>query len=293
MFNNLDKAKLREWLSIPVEKLEDHPDRRMDVAIKDTPDEANLMYARMMADEVLKNNEEGKPTRWVLCCGPFAPVAEFVKIVNKERIPLKNVHIFHMDEWCDWKGFPVPVDNPWSMEGQMRRDFYGEIDPALVLPEEQRHFPRIDDLGAYMREIDKLGGLDTVWAGLGMCGHIAFNEPPKFRYAAVSNEDMLNATMHIVPLNDDTIINAGYRYRGSCMFAVPPMGITIGFKEMMRAHRCVMISTSGAWKHTIMRIALFSEPTVDFPGTLLQLMETRPLIIVDKNTIQPVEWIDN
>ena len=144
-----------------------------------------------------------------------------------------------------------------------------------------------------MREIDKLGGLDTVWAGLGMCGHIAFNEPPKFRYAAVSNEDMLNATMHIVPLNDDTIINAGYRYRGSCMFAVPPMGITIGFKEMMRAHRCVMISTSGAWKHTIMRIALFSEPTVDFPGTLLQLMETRPLIIVDKNTIQPVEWIDN
>ena len=293
MFNNLDKKKLKEWLSIPIEELEAHPDRKMDVVIKDLPEEANLLFARMMAEEVVQNNNNGKPTRWVLCCGPFAPVEEFVKIVNSQKISLKNVHIFHMDEWCDWKGYPVSVDNPWSMEGQMRRDFYGKINPDLVPPEEQRHFPRINDLGAYMREIDKLGGLDTVWAGLGMCGHIAFNEPPKFKYAAVSNEDMLNAPMHIVPLNEDTIVNAGYRYRGSCMFAVPPMGITIGFKEMMRAHRCVMISTSGAWKHTIMRIALFSEPTTDFPGTLLQFMETRPLIIVDKNTIQPVEWIDS
>jgi len=290
---DFDKKELAKWLAIPQDELSNHPDRKMDLLMTDTPKEANVAYAEMMVDEVLKNNKEGKITRWVLCCGPFAPVEEFVKIVNDRDISLRNVHIFHMDEWCTWQGIPITTDNPWSMEGQMRRDFYGKLKPELVPSEEQRHFPRISDLGAYDREIDKLGGLDTVWAGLGMCGHIAFNEPPKFRYYSVTLEEMMNAGMHIVPLNDDTIINAGYRNKGACMFTVPPMGITIGFKEMLKAERCVMVSTSGAWKHTIMRIALFSKPTVDFPGTILQLMKKRPLIIVDRNTIKEVEWVNN
>lgn len=287
---DIDTKELKTWLAIPYKELPVHPKRKMDVVITEKASDANLKFARMMADEVIKNNKEGKPSRWVLACGPFAPVEEFVKIVNLEDINLKDVHIFHMDEWCDWKGIPISVDNYWSMEGQMRRDFYGKIKSSINIPEKQRHFPNLNNLEAYETEISRLGGLDTIWGGLGMCGHIAFNEPPKWKYSAISLEEFMDAGMHIVPLNEDTIINAGYRNKGSCMFAVPPMGITIGFKEMMKAERAVLLSTSGAWKHTIMRIALFSKPTIDFPGTILQLMNTRPLIITDKNTIQSVDW---
>ena len=45
--------------------------------------------------------------------------------------------------------------------------------------------------------------------------------------------------------------------------------ITIGMRELLGARRIRLYTETGSWKQTILRILLFSEPTVDYPVTLV------------------------
>jgi glucosamine-6-phosphate deaminase len=48
------------------------------------------------------------------------------------------------------------------------------------------------------------------------------------------------------------------------------MSVTLGLREIYAARRIRLFSDTGAWKQTALRVALFSEPTPDYPLTLLQ-----------------------
>ena len=45
------------------------------------------------------------------------------------------------------------------------------------MPEEQRVFPDPNDLGRIPALIEQLGGVDIAFGGIGITGHLAFNEP--------------------------------------------------------------------------------------------------------------------
>ena len=134
--------------------------------------------ATTMIDEVKRNNAAHNPTRWILPCGPRGQYPIFCESVNRERIDLKNLHVFHMDDHLDRQGRDLPLDHPYSYKGWMSRNFYGPIDPSINVPLEQRHFPDISRLDEWRRN-EKVGGIDSVYGGIGYRGHIAFNEPPR------------------------------------------------------------------------------------------------------------------
>ena len=98
MSSNMDLEKMIKWCSIPAEKLENHPESKIKVKIMEKA-EVSMRVGNMMAEEVIKNNAEGKPTKWVLPCGPMGQYKYFAQRVNKERISLKNVWVFHMDDF--------------------------------------------------------------------------------------------------------------------------------------------------------------------------------------------------
>ena len=60
----------------------------------------------------------------------------------------------------------------------MNACFYGRIDEELNVPKEQRIWPRIDNIDYADNLCEELGGVDTVWAGVGATGLVAFNEAP-------------------------------------------------------------------------------------------------------------------
>jgi hypothetical protein len=47
------------------------------------------------------------------------------------------------------------------------------------------------------------------------------------------------------------------------------MAVTLGMRDLLDAARIRLYTDGGAWKQTILRILLFSEPTVDYPVTLV------------------------
>ncbi|MFN2302169.1 MAG: hypothetical protein ACK2TV_00410, partial [Anaerolineales bacterium] len=97
----------------------------------------------------------------------------------------------------------------------------------------------------------------------------------------------------ILPINVDTIIAISQREMGGCSHVVPQMGITIGMKDMLSAKRIRLLSVTGTWKRTVLRIALFGPVTVEYPVTFVQ-EHPDAMLIVDRNTIEtPFKLPDN
>jgi glucosamine-6-phosphate deaminase len=279
----INPQELFKWCHVPLEELENHPKARIKIQIVPTPDDVYRWCAREMLDEVIANNQVGKPTRWILPCGPKGQYPYFIQWVHEQRVSLKNVHVFHMDDGLDWQARPLPLDHAFNYEGWMRRNFYDPIDPELTIPESQRHFPSVYDLDRVSNAIAAVGGVDTMFGGVGYRGHIAFNEPPRSPWYTVTPEEFVNSKTRILHLNEDTLIAISQRAAGGCSHAIPPMAITMGMKDLLAARRIRLISETGAWKQTVVRVLLFSQPTIEYPVTFVQ-GHPDALLVVDRIT---------
>jgi glucosamine-6-phosphate deaminase len=286
MTSTINKEKLFEYLRIPVGELEDHPDAKVKLKVYEEKDEVHRWAAQDMLDEVKANNAKGKATSWILPCGPTKHYQYFTTWVNEQKISLKNVYVFHMDDNLDWQGRPLPLDHMFSYEGWMRKNFYDPVDPDLSIPEEQRYFPTIFDIDKISKGIEKLGFVDTTYGGIGFRGHIAFNEPPLVPWYTVTAEEYKESKTRIIHLNDDTIVALSQRAAGGCTHLIPPMVITMGMKDLLFAKRLRFISDTGSWKRTIIRYLLFGEPTVEYPVTLVQ-DHPDVMVVVDRETVLP------
>ena len=193
-----------------------------------------------------------------------------------------------MDDFLDWQGRPFPeIDNYYSLKANMINGFYGLIDEELNIPEENRFFPSIYDIDAIDKKIEELGGVDTVYGGLGYRGLVAFCEAPDSSYYDITVEEYANSKTRIVHLNADTLISLSERDIGGFVQIVPPMAVTIGFKSMLSAKKAVFMVTTGSWKQTSVRVLMFSEPTVEYPATLFPKYVPKVIVLADTNTTQP------
>jgi len=268
--NRLTKEEIFKWCSVSGDELIGRAGLKTKLVVR--KDRAVVMadLGNMMAEEVIEHNKRGIPTKWVLPAGPTDEYDIFTKRVNEERISLKNLWIFHMDEFLDWEGRPYPLaDSYESLEGTMNACFYARIDAELNVPEKQRIWPRINNIDYADELCGKLGGIDTVWAGIGAAGLVAFNEAPHSYSHHISVAEYARSKTRIVDLNEDTIVALAHRSFGACTDRVPPKAVTIGFKIMLTAKRFIYMVATGPWKQTICRIILFSDPTVDYPVTII------------------------
>jgi len=262
--------QLFEWCKIPPEDLPKDRRAKVKLRILPMPCDVYVDIATTMIEELKTNNAANRPTRWILPCGPRGQYPIFTERVNRERISLKNVHIFHMDDHLDWQGRHLPFVHPYSYRGWMTRNFYDRIDSSINVPPEQRHFPDISRLDAMAEGMEQVGGIDSVYGGIGYRGHIAFNEPPRSPWYRVSKEEFRNSTTRILHLNDDTLIALSQRGAGGCSDVIPPMVVTVGMRELLAAKRIRLYSETGAWKQTVIRIVLFGNVSPEVPATYVQ-----------------------
>ena len=291
----ITKEQLRRWCSVPRSALFSHPDRKID-RIDMLPTKAETMehIGNLMADEIIANNQAGKITRWILPAGPLDQYKTFCRRVNEERISLKNLYVFHMDEWLDWQSRPYPVQYAYnSLRGIMLHDFYGQIDEALNVPEDQRIWPDMHNLDYFDEKVEELGGIDTVWAGIGCKGLIAFCESPRDPYHRITMEEFAASRTRIVHINPDTIVALSEREAGGCYDAIPPMAITLGFCSILKARRIVFMITTGSWKQTVIRVLLFGQPTLEYPATLLVDRIPEKILCCDEATASHPMETDN
>ncbi len=227
------------------------------------------VMARDFTEEIKLANKENRTFRAIVPCGPKCWYAPFARIINKEKISLHNVTIFHMDECLDWQGNPLPKNHPYNFRTFMEKYFYGDISPDLAVPVRQRFFPSPESL-ADIKERINAAPIDITLGGWGQDGHVAYNQTRRHPFDRITIDQLRNAEMRIQENNIDTIIALAHRTFGAAYQFVPPMSITLGMKECLSAKKIRLYSDTGSWKQTALRVALFSAETVEYPITLLQ-----------------------
>lgn len=227
-------------------------------------------FARSIATEIQTNNAVGKATKLILPVGPIGQYPLLVEICNRERISWRNVYTFNMDEYTDWQGRPLVESHPLRFETYMRSQVFHQLDEALRIPADHVHFPHPLHLDEISHQIEKVGGIDTCYGGIGYHGHVAFNEPPNSIYTKVSIEEFKQSQTRIIHLNPDTLVMNSIWNTGGNPNNLPSMAVTIGFRDILAARRIRLYCTGGSWQRTVLRVALLSEPDLDYPVTLLR-----------------------
>jgi glucosamine-6-phosphate deaminase len=263
------KADLYRCCSIPAAELAAHPQLRTKFRmVRDSAEMGELM-AEELVQEIEANNMKGSPTRAIIPCGPSCWYAPFIDLVNRRKASLKNLFVFHMDECLDWQGRPLPAAHPYNFRTFMEKHFYGGIERELAVPQEQRFWLLPSTMDRVSGEIAK-APIDITVGGWGQDGHVAYNQARRHPYSSITLDELANSTIRIQENNLDTILALAQRTFGSAYQFVPPMSVTLGVKECLSARKVRVYSDTGAWKQTALRVALFAEPNVEYPMTLLQ-----------------------
>lgn len=245
-------------------------------------------FARSIADEIRDRNQQNLPTRLILPVGPVAQYPKLVDICNRENISWENVFTFNMDEFLDWQGRPLPVSHPLSFEGFMRRNLFAGLHPKLRIPDTNVFFPNPFHIDAISEAIDRVGGIDCCYGGIGYHGHVAFNEPPISRWSSVSIAELRDSLTRIVVLGDDSIVVQSIHSSGGDSTAIPPMAVTLGMRDILAARKIRLYCAAGDRHRAIFRITVVGEQSVYYPSTLVQ-GHPDVEILTDEATAQPIE----
>jgi len=111
---------------------------------------------------------------------------------------------------------------------------------------------------AYDALIAQSGGIDLQLLGIGLDGHIGFNEPDKYFEKATHEVDL-----------DPSTIEANARFFES-EADVPRKAVTMGMGGIMSAKKVLLIA-NGANKKEIIEKAFFGPITPEVPASILQL----------------------
>lgn len=276
--------EIRKLLALSPEKLIEESEGRLKV-LADL-DTLYKHFANSIARDIELNNKSGKKTNLILPVGPTLHYPLLAKAINKRGLKLDDCHFFFMDEYCDNEGFTLPRDHPLSFKKEMKEVFFEKLDPKNKIPEEQVIFPNEDNLHEIPKMIESIGGIDTCYGGIGIHGHVAFNEPEP----GVENSDP-----RMVYLNEYTVtINAIRAAVGGDIVNFPNKALTIGMNQIMSSDRIRLYcrnDISGVnWANTVLRLAVLGNPGEDFPVTLLAKHEDYK-VITDKRTAEKPQYI--
>lgn len=251
----IPEKDLGKGSSIKLEILEDDKDICYDMAL-------NILV------EVWRNNKKEEKTVFIWPVGPVGQYPILARLANQYGISFKNVHVFQMDEYLDDSCVPVPLTSPFSFTIHIREHFLKYLDEKLRLPLDQIYVPTPGKEDLIMKKIEELGGIDTAYGGIGINGHIAFNEPPA-KSEAVTDEDFCGFTTRVLSITTETRITNAHTAARGAIDLIPSKCITIGMKEILSSKR-IRFYCNRDWQSGIIRKILHGEVTRFVPASFFQ-----------------------
>ena len=182
----------------------------------------------------------------------------------------RGLRVLRLDEWGG-----LAADDPGSSEAQIRRQL---ADP-LAVPAE-RYFAFSGDAPDPVAECERIRGvvetqgpIGLAVLGLGVNGHLGFNEPAA----------ELQPHAHVAQLSQAS--------REHSMLAsarvVPQYGLTLGMADLMRSRR-VLLVVSGAHKRAVLARLLRGGLTTSLPASLLR-MHPDTLCLCDRTAAEGLD----
>lgn len=186
---------------------------------------------------------------------PLGTYKQLIEWYNKGDIDFSSVTSVNLDEYVG-----LDSKNEQSYCYYMNHNFFNHINISI----NNTFVPNgcaVDLAGEgqrYDEHIANLGGIDLQLLGIGLDGHIGFNEPDKY---------FVKST-HVVDLHESTI-KANSRFFTN-EDEVPKKAITMGMVSIMQAKNILLIA-NGKAKWDILEKAFYGPITPEIPASILQL----------------------
>ena len=221
--------------------------------IVDTYEELGYAGAKIIAAQIAK-----KPNAVLGLATGSSPVSIYQSLIADYRagkLDFSGVTSVNLDEYVGLDG-----NHPQSYRYFMQKNLFDHvnIDPAKTFVPNGIAADIAAECAAYDKRIADLGGIDLQLLGIGLDGHIGFNEPAEY---------FVKQT-HIVSLHPSTI-EANARFFES-ENEVPRSAITMGIGPIFAARKILLIA-NGAAKKEILEKAFFGPITPHVTASILQL----------------------
>jgi glucosamine-6-phosphate isomerase len=211
--------------------------------------------SRHAADEIIRQAHQKPDAVLCLAAGdtPRRTYEILVDRAKQEVIDFSRCTFVGLDEWVG-----VPPDNEGSCSWFLHRHLF----TPLSISKSQIHlFDALSlDLEAECNKMNETvrtrGGIDLMLVGIGMNGHIGFNEPGA----------SVDSYAHVIDL-DSTTRTVGQKYFKQQTSL--SRGITLGLRHLLEARRVILIA-SGDRKAKIMKQTLEGPVTPDVPATIIR-----------------------
>ena len=216
-------------------------------------DELSVKAANIIASQIIM-----KPNCVLGLATGSSPVGTYKKLIEKcnaGELDFSTVTSVNLDEYVGLNG-----DHDQSYRYFMNTNLFDHvnIDKAKTAVPSGISGDLAAEGAAYDKHIENLGGIDLQLLGIGLDGHIGFNEPEAFFTAAT----------HPVTLDESTI-EANSRFFAS-KADVPTRAITMGMMSIMQAKKILLVA-NGAKKLEVIKKMMEGPVDPMMPASILQL----------------------
>ncbi len=204
----------------------------------------------------------------VLCLAsgdtPRLTYSMMAKMARDQGVDFKRCTFIGLDEWMG-----IPPDNEGSCHYFLQHQVFGLLNIS------SNHIHLFDGLSANpeeeCRKMDKtisdLGGIDLMVVGIGMNGHIGFNEPA----------ESFGQYSRVVDLGESTKL-VGQKYFSEQTSLT--RGITLGLNHLLESKKAILVA-NGTKKAGVVRKALKEKITPHLPASILR-NHSNSLVILDR-----------
>jgi glucosamine-6-phosphate deaminase len=237
----------------------------VDIRVEESAESASQVAAGMIAGEI-----EANPASALIPATGNTPLATYRFLAQRtgEGLDTSRLRVFQLDEYVG-----VAPGDPRSLYGWMRRCF---VDPLHI---DERRVTRLRGDAAdlaiacaeYERAVSMAGGIDLAILGLGLDGHLGYNEPP-------SRPDAPTRVVALLPESRATA--ASYWPTGT---PTPERGITAGMNILLAARSIVLLVTGRA-KRSILHAVLEGPIGPNVPASYIRLAN-RATVIADREAM--------
>ncbi len=202
---------------------------------------------------------------------PIGTYNELVRLNEAGTLSFQNVVTFNMDEYVG-----LPQEHPESYHSFMWKHLFGRID----IPKENVNIlnGNAPDLAAecagYEERIRKVGGIHLFLGGVGVDGHLAFNEP---------GSSLTSRTREVRLTTDTRIVNS--RFFDNDPNQVPETALSVGVGTVMDAEE-VLIIVNGHNKARALRQLVEEGVNHMWTGSALQMHPQGIIVCDDPATIE-------
>jgi galactosamine-6-phosphate isomerase len=214
-------------------------------------DQMSLMASTMVIDEVSRKSNS------LICTATGNSPTGLYKLLSKQAIKNKNlfskVRVIKLDEWGG-----VPIDDGITCESYLKENVLVplEIEPNRYFSFNSNPTNPSEECGRMQAALEQNGPIDICILGLGINGHIGFNEPASF----------LKLNCHQADLSKQSLLHNMIQ----AAIEKPRYGLTLGLKNILDSKKVIMLIT-GKGKQQVTKEFLAQKITPQLPASFLWL----------------------